>query len=209
MPCHCRNTVMGVLSVAKALSQAHTHTHTLWRRSCPFVMSFVFFQPPLRKSLLSFGITSRRWPLRAGKNRHRAGKILLQAWPPFESVPIECFYDSRRSTPPLRNYHPHQSPWSSMATLSKHALRCSSYFHNNQHGTFRPEYIINKCTKWTHLWQVDDYCPVLFLDSDTVLSGACKYLAYNVMLVFKYIFNSFLCHVHLGIQIWPAFDICR
>lgn len=205
MPCHCRSTVKRVLSVAKALSLKHTHTfkHTLRRRSCPFVMSFVFFQPPPRKSLLSFGFTSRRWPLRAGKNHHRTGKILLQAWPPFESVPIECFYDSRRSTPPLRNYHPHQSPWSSMATLSKHALSRSSHFHNNQHGTFRPKCIINKRAKWTRCWQVDGYCPVLFLDSYAVLSRACKYLAYNVMLLY----DSFFCHVHLGIQKWPAFDI--
>ncbi len=165
----------------------------------PFCYVFSFFQPPPWKSLLSFGFTSRRWPLRPEKNHHRRGKILLQAWPPFESVPIECFYDSRRSTPPLRNYHPHQSPRSSMATLSKHTRRRSSHFHNNQHGTFRPEYIINKCTKWTHCWQVDGYCPVLFLDSYAVLSGACKYLAYNVMLVFVCIYNSFFCHVRLGI----------
>lgn len=204
MPCHCRNTVKRVLSVAKALSQAHTHTHAfkhrLWRRSCPFVMSFVFFPTSSTKKFTQlWNHISQMAALRRKEPSSCRENIIAGLTSVWKCSHWVFLWFPEKYTP-LRNYHPHQSPWSSMATLSKHTLRHSSYFHNNQHGTFRPEYIINKCTKWTHCWQVDDYCPVLFLDSYTVLSGACKYLAYNVMLVFKYIFNSFFVTCVLGFK---------
>ncbi len=189
----------GLVCSQSSLSNTHTFKHTLWRRSCPFVMSFLF------SNLLHEKVYS-------ALDSHLADGRSVQKRTIIAEGKYYCRPDLRWKCSHWvflwfpEKYNP---PWeiiilikvhgSSMATLSKHTRRRSSHFHNNQHGTFRPEYIINKCTKWTHCWQVDGYCPVLFLDSYAVLSGACKYLAYNVMLVFVCIYNSFFCHVRLGI----------
>lgn len=193
----------GLVRSQCSLSNTHTHSNTHWRRSCPFVMSFIFFQPPPWKSLLSFGFTSRRWPLRAGKNHHRTGKILLQAWPPFESVPIECFCDSRRSTPTP------PTPWEMIILIKVHDLqwprwvntrRRSSHFHNNQHGTFRPKYINAQNEHIAGKWTVIVLC--YFWTATQVSLGHVNILLTMLCLcsnVFTILFSFFVMCV-LGLK---------
>lgn len=84
-----------------------------------------------------------------------------------------------------------------MATLSKYARRGSSHFHNNQHGTFRPEYIINKCTKWTHYchWTVIVLC--YFWTATQFSLGHVNILLTMLCLC---IFNSFFVTCVLGFK---------
>lgn len=191
----------GLARSQSSLSSTHTHSNTHSDGDRALLLCLLFFSNLLHEKVYS-ALESHLADGRSAQERTIIvqGKYYCRPDLRLKVFPLSVFMIPGEVHPPLRNYHPHQSPWSSMATLSKHALRHSSHFHNNQHGTFRPEYIINKCTKWTHCWQVDGYSPVLFLDSYTVLSGACKYLAYNVMLVFKYIFNSFFVTCALGFK---------
>ncbi len=151
----------GLVRSQSSLSNTHTFKHTLWRRSCPFVMSLVFFSNLLHEKVYS-ALDSHLTDGRSVQERTiiAQGKYYCRPDLRLKVFPLSVFVIPGQAHPPphpLRNDHPHQSPRSSMATLSKHACRRSSHFHNNQHGTFRPKYINaqNEHTagKWTVIVQ--------------------------------------------------------
>lgn len=191
----------GLVRSQCSLSNTHTHSNT----HSDGDRALLFFSNLLHEKVYS-ALDSHLADGRSVQERTiiAQGKYYCRPDLRLKVFPLSVFVIPGEAHPPsplpLRNYHLHQSPRSSMATLSKHTRRRSSHFHNNQHGTFRPKYINAQNEHIAGKWTVIVLC--YFWTATQVSLGHVNILLTMLFLcsnVFTILFSFFVMCV-LGLK---------